>query len=68
MILVRLGSPRRAWKVRAILKASSFELAAGVGEGEDRLVADHDLRQALGELGDIDVRDAGVERDELERP
>ena len=50
------------------LEGELVRFAAGVGEGEDRLVADHDLRQALGEFGDVDVRDAGVEGDELEFP
>ena len=54
--------------MRAILKASSFELATGIGEGEDRLFAHHDAGKALSELGDIDVGNAGIEGDELELP
>ena len=49
------------------LEGELVRFAARVGEGEDRLVADGDLRQALGELGDVDMRDAGIEGDELER-
>jgi len=48
------------------LEGELVRLAARVCEGEDRLVADHDLRQALGQLGDVDVRNPRVERDELE--
>src|SRR4029077_5542895 len=40
--------------------------AAAIGEGKDRLVAGYQLRQALTELCHIDMRDAGVQRYELE--
>ncbi len=50
------------------LEGELVRFAARVGEGEHRLLAHRDLRQALGELGNVDVRDTGIKGDELERP
>ena len=65
-----LGALRRA--AAGVVGAGDLEgelvrFAARIGEGEHRLVAHHDAGEPFRQLRDIDVRDAGIERDELER-